>query len=113
MVDVVDKVKLDALLKSRWDGLANSLAAQDLAGGIDFFSTFTQEKYLSILNNISNQLSQVATDMQQSIEMIYARGGRAKFRIHRGQVIDGKTTNLTFYIYFVINENGLWKIEKF
>lgn len=44
--------------------------------------------------------------------MIYAREGRAKYRIYREQLVDDTPTTLTFYIYFVKDENGLWKIEK-
>jgi len=59
-------------------------------------------------SNLSNKVNQM-----QDIELIYAKGERAKHRIRRDHVIDGQTVTITYYIYFSKDGNGLWKIEKY
>jgi hypothetical protein len=45
----------------------------------------------------------------QNIRMIYLIDGVAKYRIRRME----EAGEITYYIYFVQDENGLWKIQQF
>jgi hypothetical protein len=49
----------------------------------------------------------------QNIEMIFAKGDRAKYRVKRDHNIGGQTVTITYYIYFSTDGNGLWKVEKY
>jgi len=55
---------------------------------------------------------QIINDMQD-IELIYAKEGIAKYRINRDQMIAGTPTTITYYIYFMVDPNGIWKIDQF
>lgn len=61
---------------------------------------------------LANGLPNIATSMQE-IQLIYLRGDIAKYRIRREQNIKGTPQTITYYIYFVRDENGIWKIESF
>ncbi|MFZ5954927.1 MAG: hypothetical protein ACOYT4_00730 [Nanoarchaeota archaeon] len=56
-----------------------------------------------------------ASEMQEGgqIQLIYLKDNEAKYRIRREQLIDGQSETITYYIYFVKDENGLWKIDRF
>jgi len=45
--------------------------------------------------------------------MIYARGDYVKYRIKRTQLINGSMMDLTYYLYFVKDKSGLWKVNQF
>ncbi|MBU1710516.1 MAG: hypothetical protein KKE17_10980 [Proteobacteria bacterium] len=114
MVNVLDKAGLDALLKAKWNGMKAALSVQDVEGGLGYFATRSQDKYRPIFNALSGQLPDLIAEMNlQNIEMIYADDDRAKYRIHRTQDIEGTPVTLTYYIYFIKGDDGLWKIEQY
>ena len=45
----------------------------------------------------------------QSIEMIYIEDRVAEYRIKKIEDVG----EVTYYIYFVLDESGLWKIQQF
>jgi len=49
----------------------------------------------------------------QDIEIVYATGDRAKYRIRRDHDIDGQTVKITYYIYFGTDKKALWKMERY
>jgi hypothetical protein len=111
-VNVLDRAELDALLKARWNGMKSGLSSQDVEGALAYFVETSQDKYRVIYTALQAQLPQLATDMQ-NIEMVYAKDGRAKYRIIRQQMIEGTPVDITYYIYFNWDANGLWKIDEY
>jgi hypothetical protein len=111
-VNVLDREQLDTLLKSKWEGMKGALAAQDVEGGLTHFHIKSQARYRNAFNAIFGDLPQLFSDMQD-IEMIYGKENRAKYRINRLHDIDGTPITITYYIYFVRDANGIWKIEQF
>ncbi|MBU1708678.1 MAG: hypothetical protein KKE17_01610 [Proteobacteria bacterium] len=109
---VVDKVALDTLLKAKWDGMKSALAVQDVEGGLGYFSERTKDTYRSIFNAIGGQLPQLIADMQD-IEIIYVDDNIAKYRIRRTHDIEGAPVILSYYIYFIKGDDGIWKIEQY
>ncbi|MBU0728525.1 MAG: hypothetical protein KKE17_10965 [Proteobacteria bacterium] len=112
MVNVMDKDGLDALLKAKWNGMKGALSAQDVEGGLDYFLESSKTNYRYALNVISPDLPQIVEDFQD-IEMIYSKDNRTKFRMNRVHDIDGNPVTITYYIYFIKDKNGFWKIEQF
>jgi hypothetical protein len=77
-----------------------------------YFSEQTRERYASIFNAIPDQLPQIALGIND-IEPVYFEEYGAKFRIKRTEVIEGITYDITYYIYFVQEEDGSWKILNY
>ncbi|NTV14498.1 MAG: hypothetical protein HGA96_11310 [Desulfobulbaceae bacterium] len=71
-----------------------------------------KDNYRNQFNQLFANLPQLVAGMQD-IELIYASENRAEYRINRDQLIDGISETVTYYIYFVLDESGLWKIEQF
>jgi len=61
---------------------------------------------------LGQQLTPLVQDMQ-SIQIIYARNGIAKYRIRKSELYGGQVITLTYYIYFSKDKEGLWRIDKF
>lgn len=112
MVHALDRTGLDTLLQARWQGMKARLAGQDIEGGLGYFLAEAQENYRRAFTALHDELPQLVADMQGTA-LIYATDGRAKYRINRGHDVDGTEVAITYYIYFVKDANGLWKIEQF
>ncbi|MEW6521349.1 MAG: carboxypeptidase regulatory-like domain-containing protein [Thermodesulfobacteriota bacterium] len=108
----MDQTVLDNLLQGKWEGMKTELSLQDIESGLGFFTEEAQPRYREIMNAIIEELPQIIPDMQ-GIEMIYSVNGTTKYRINRVQDINGTPVTITYYIYFVTNNGGLWKISQF
>ena len=102
---MLNKTELDNLLKSKWEGMKGKLTNSDVEGALSYYFGASQERYRYIFTSLLNSLPDIAANMQ-AIEMISIEDKIAEYRIKRiedeGEVI--------YYIYFVSDENGLWKI---
>jgi hypothetical protein len=111
-VVVLDQAQLDALLTAKWDAMKTALINGDIEGALNFHHGVSKEKYQSIYNFLGSNLSALVQQMQ-NIEMIFAKGDRAKYRVKRDHNIGGQTVTITYYIYFSTDGNGLWKVETY
>jgi len=111
-VVVLNQALLDQLLRGKWSGMQQALIAGDITGALNYHYEGKKEKYESIYNFLGANLPALVQQMQ-GIELIYMEDNRAKYRINREHEIDGQSVTITYYIYFVKDENGLWKIEKY
>lgn len=111
-VQVFDQLALDALLKAKWEGMKSALMNQDVEGGLSHFLDSSKNNYRDALNTIGADLSQIVGDFG-GIELIYSKNNRVKYRMNRVHDIDGQLVTITYYVYFVKDEKGLWKIEQF
>jgi hypothetical protein len=111
-VVVLNQITLDALLRAKWEGMKTALGNQDVSGAINYFLESSKVRYQNAFNVIIDDLPQIISGMQ-NIEMIYLKDNVAKYRIYRVHDINGTPQNITYYIYFVRDANGVWKIDRF
>jgi PKD repeat protein len=107
-INVLSLEDLDALLKARWEGMKEKLMANDINGGLTFFIPGSQERYEAIFSALDDNLPEIIYEMQE-IEFIYSTNNLAKYRIRREE----DNGPITYYIYFILDENGVWKIKQF
>ncbi len=108
----VDRSTLDTLLRAKWEGMKQALASQDIPRALVFFTDEAKALYNDVFSILLPRLPQLVQEMQE-IQLIYSADNRAEYRIRKQEVHGGTTLELTFYIYFAIDERGLWKIHKF
>ena len=106
-----DRTHLDTKLKAKWDGMKAGFASSNITQALKYYSSFSNEKYNTIFSAISDQLPAIAADMQ-NIQMINVDDIIAKYRIVRMDMFNGQTLPITYYVYFIKDINGLWKIDK-
>ncbi|MCJ7603097.1 MAG: hypothetical protein MUO63_16560, partial [Desulfobulbaceae bacterium] len=109
---VMDKAALDALLKGKWNGMKTALAAGNIEGGMQYFVNPSRERYRQTFTVLADKLPAIVQAMED-IEMIYYTDGIAKYRINRVHDIDSAPVNITYYIYFERDWDGLFKIYQF
>ena len=112
IVNVVDRMVIDALLRAKWEGMKAKLANQDIGGAVAFFDRSSQDRYTEVFTALREQLPQMAQSMQ-NIQLIYSTSGIAKYRIRKDELYGGQMMTLTYYIYFTMDSTGMWKLDKF
>ncbi len=99
-------------LQSVWGGMKTAMINSDINQAANYFDEETRAKYVEIFSLISSQLSQLAADMRD-IEPVYIGDGSAQYRIKRSEILAGNEYDVTYYIYFVKSEDGIWRILKY
>lgn len=112
VVYVMDSVQLDARLKVKWAGMREAMGAGDIEGTIEYFTHGSRDRYRQIFEAIEGQLSNEAAGLED-MELITIRGTTAKYRIHRTVTIDNAPKALTYYVYFIQDGDGIWRIKQF
>jgi len=111
-VKVWNQPELDAVLRDKWNGMKVALAQGDAAGASNYFALETREKYLGIFDAVKDALPAVVQGMGEISPVVYSPY-QAKYRIYREQIIQGAAQTITYYIYFAVDTDGLWKIFRF
>ncbi|MHB8881187.1 MAG: PKD domain-containing protein, partial [Thermodesulfovibrionales bacterium] len=111
-ITVLNKAKIDALLKSKWEGMKGALASKNIEGALTFFIPESRELYRQAFNLIIYYLPEIVSAMQR-VELVYSKDKIAKYRIIRMQHIGGTPVEVTYYIYFVKDSRGVWRIDQF
>jgi hypothetical protein len=107
-ITVLSKTELDKLLKAKWEGMKAMLIASDAQGAAGYFISKNRDRYASVFSILQNSLPSIANDMQP-IENIYIEEGVAQYRIKRIEDV----TEFSYYIYFVRDADGIWRIRQF
>jgi hypothetical protein len=111
-VGALNLLELDALLKAKWNGMKTALINGDIAQALTFHHPLERHRYEAVYTLLGSDLRTKAQQMRE-IELIFAEGNRAKYRITRDQDMAGQMVTMTYYIYFGKDENGLWTIESY
>jgi hypothetical protein len=64
------------------------------------------------LSTLSSRLPNMAANMRD-ILLISVTGDIAEYVISRTETINGQQMEISYYIYFIKEANGLWKIKSF
>jgi hypothetical protein len=111
-IAVLSKTEMDTLLKNKWEGMKEALSNGSVETAVAYFDESTKEKYRKVFETLISYLSEIASNMQ-SIIMDHIRQDISEYRINRMENIDGQSKEITYFIYFVKDRYGLWKIEGF
>jgi hypothetical protein len=111
-VVIYDRNEMHALLKSKWNGMNQALIDGDIERALKYFHEKSRAKYSEILTLLQDEIENGISRFGD-IELIYLKETMAKCRIRRYQNIDGQDRWVTYYIYFVKDPWGTWKIRSF
>lgn len=108
VINVLSKDTMDTLLKGKWKGMKEGLRSGDITTALTYFTEGSQERYQGKFAALQGNLAEIAATMQE-IGLIYIKDGIAKYRIRRQE----EAGEITYYIYFQLDKDGLWKIRQF
>ncbi len=105
-----NRTAFDTKLRVKWGAMKEALSSLNTANALKFISNASKETYNQVYSDLSAQLPGIIANMQD-IQLIYVQDRLAKYRIRRVHNIDGQNVTLTYYIYFVKDTDGTWKID--
>jgi hypothetical protein len=109
---IVDRSQVDALLQQMWANMKVHLAAKDVTEAVRWFDDGKKGLYEEVFSALLDRLPQIAGDMQD-ISLISIDGQSARYRIRRVETHNTGTFSVTYYVYFIKDETGIWKIYRF
>jgi hypothetical protein len=108
VVHVLSREEMDALLKSRWEGMKTALSQGNTNEALSYFVTNSREEYREIFELLAPQLPALVSAMRE-INMVEIKGNLAEYYIKRFQ----RGVDISYFIYFMRDENGIWRISSF
>jgi hypothetical protein len=108
----VDAAEIDLLLKQKWSDMKTALRSGDIELALQYHHTRSHEGYRAIYTALGGDLPTLAGQMED-ISRIYCIDGTAKYRIRQTHDVDGQLVPITYYVYFVRDDDGLWRIQKY
>ena len=107
-VAVLDKSKLDTLLKAKWGEMKSRLAVGDIVGALDHISEDSKEAFRQQYNDLLTILPQYSEAMGDlNVIGSSSRYAECDFRIiHNGMTY-------SFQVLFARDESGFWKIRSY
>jgi hypothetical protein len=112
VINVLARDEIDALLKSKWNGMKAALVTNDIERALVFFTPEQRGRYRTLFTVLGGQIAQIAAGMED-IQLLTVLENRAKYALNRTEVYGGEAVTLTYYVYFIQNATGLWSIEEF
>jgi len=112
VVQVYDQVVLDALLQTKWTGMKGALSAGDIPQALAQIVASARDGYTTLFNNLGVRLSEFGDNMPP-IQPVYFEGTYSKYRLRRQQQVGGTEMTITYYVYFGIDSDGIWRIQSF
>ncbi len=111
-LNVLPRDQTDALIRARWDGMKAALMRGDIEAALAFFTPAAQDGYRKAFTALGASVPQVARDMRD-IQLISVREDEAQYRLRRSETVQGQPTEITYYVYFVLGGDGVWRIRQF
>ena len=108
IVNVLSREEMDALLRSKWEGMKEALKQGNISSALNYFVTDSREEYQEIFELLASQLPSLISAMTE-INMVEITGNMAEYYIMRFQ----KGVDISYFIYFMRDENGIWRISSF
>ena len=107
-IQVLDEAELDVLLRAKWVGMKTALSQNDIDDAVSYFSSFSKENYREMFTVLSDHLTEIGQELGDT-QLTGVMKNSAAYDIRTTR--DG--AEYSFYLLFVKDEDGLWKIRSF
>jgi hypothetical protein len=108
VVHVFDGIALDALLQAKWQGIKAALQGMDAPAALQFIASRARDVYEQLFTELATLLPTVGADLGD-IRLVEVREDLAEYEIL--VVEDGQ--RLSYYVEFIRDEDGLWRVNFF
>jgi len=108
IVWAISRDELETLLQSKWTALKNALRSGDIQGALKHIVIGKRPTYEQVFNTLKipySQIDQVLT----SITFIEMKGAIAEYEMLRTE----EQGEFAYLVRFVVDEDGIWRIESF
>lgn len=108
LVQVYDRVSLDAALRAKWTGLKAALRAGDVSRGLEAVALSARDDYRDLLTALGPRLATIDTILTD-IDAIAFHEEAAEYQMIR---VDGGV-RLSYFVLFVRDGDGIWRLKFF
>jgi hypothetical protein len=112
VLPVLDQTALDAHLQAQWASLKSALTAGNPAAALPLFMSAVRPRYAELFEKAASALPHLGAGMP-AIQLVYLTDTVAKYRLRRPQRLGGARESIAHYVYFSVDEDGLWRLESF
>lgn len=104
---VQSRESMIALFTSAWDGMNKALVQGDLVAALSYLDNFGQKQYGPVFEVLKDKMPQIVQSYSRPQGVLITRniGELAINRLYQGK-------NRIYFIYFMRNRNGLWKLHN-
>ncbi len=103
---VQNRDQLDNLLKKKWDEMKSALMRGDVEGAVGYFAENSRDMYRYNFTLMTSILPTIAQDMG-NITLVKIEDNIAEYKMTAAQ--NGQA--LSFYVEFVKDKDGVWRIR--
>jgi hypothetical protein len=107
-ITVMSRTAIDTQLRGIWEGMKTALVSGDINTAMSYFGDFSKDKYQRVFLDLGADLPSIINTLPDIVFTSFY-GNVAEYVINR---VEGGVNRL-YFIYFIRDENGLWKIESF
>lgn len=111
-VVVENLIAVNAILSERWSSLSNALQEEDTEGALINIFPERREKYRGIFATLQTRLPGIMGSLPTP-ELLSVKGHVAQYRLIREQIWEGAPRTITYYLWFVRDKDGIWRLEAF
>ncbi len=106
-VHVIDSAAADSQFQATYSAFIDALACEDIVRATSYLTVSARERYRPVFGKLKSQLRRITSSFSPLRPSIIA-GQYAEYGINR--TIDG--INRIFLIYFVQDNDGVWRIDS-
>lgn len=108
VIRIYDRSELDTLLQNRWSSMIDNLNTGDTASALVFMHGESQHIFETVFGNMLSRMTEFMSTYD-SVTLLSVSGNEAQYKI--STVEDG--IRYKYPLYFIKDNNGLWKIFSF
>jgi hypothetical protein len=112
IINVLDPDQLSQRLVAKWSAMREALGRGEIEPALSFFTFGSRERYRQIFTLLVDQLAQIAADLPD-LTLVTFSGFQAKYRIERTHLISGQPEAISYWVYFIQDTDGIWRIRQF
>ncbi len=111
-ITVLDEAETDSMLRAKWNSMKAAFATGNIEGGLKYICTESMDDYRNALQFLGDGIPAIFSSMQE-VSLLYVRNGVAKYRIRQYEVINSSSVEISYYIYFERDTDGVIRIDGF
>ena len=109
VVNVLSRAEVDTMLKGKWAGMKGELVSGDINNALGFFLKSSQERYREGLEVLKSQMGTIFGRPEELLLEDVVDG----VATYENIVTEDDGITYSYPVIFILDEDGLWRIQSF
>lgn len=111
-IRLLDKTQMETILETKWDTMVEALNNGDVETAVSFFTKDKKNTYRTFFRILSDKLPDII-DRMNNIQPVRFSPYRIEYLLGKKEIVNGKSVTVFYSIFFVVDNDGIWKISTF